>query len=329
MTSGGASDPAVTERATFVHLEPPTRFHELMEELRHLRHGQGLSQAKVSTRAEVLMGLAVTQREMELRGLEPAVAAYEVLLCAARSSTFLPLSKWRDIVSITLNVPGSVPTNQGTFDSLEQRKQLVRQLLHYGKNKVEDEMRDAYQELASSLIRARSSPCEVESAPPPRLTHRVVLESSNQELLVTLQRLAELSGEVETRRLDQSELLCMLPLAVAATFPEGDFYRANAYQISWALTELVKRALAFDKVYVERARPTKGLPDDAIRMLLSRGDVFRMAHAGHLGRVPHWLVGHKHNRAPRGGYWVCAPRHIVRVNIVIEADGRHGHMRFG
>lgn len=116
---------------------------------------------------------------------------------------------------------------------------------------------------------------------------------------MTLQRLAELSGEVETRRLDQSELLCMLPLAVAATFPEGDFYRANAYQISWALTELVKRALAFDKVYVERARPTKGLPDDAIRMLLSRGDVFRMAHAGHLGRVPHWLVGHKHNRAIR------------------------------
>jgi len=124
-------------------------------ELVSLRSHLGITQHRVDC-CPTICSLPVVASEATRLGVEPAVAAYQVIDCAVRNLVRQP--NLRTILAITLNIEG----HHG--ETLDERRAVLAGAIYMSpaSSQLKKLEAIAYRELASELVRARRSPCKTD-----------------------------------------------------------------------------------------------------------------------------------------------------------------------
>lgn len=188
----------------------PVDSDRILRELIFLRGYDGASFTKVRQKCPGLMNLRVTTIEAERRGLSPKdqhVAAIKVLECGIRN--LVPRPDYSRILSRTLNLPFS-----GSASGLEYRQDLLRLELNLSDKEFRRVQRQAFDDFASRLVLADSSPCADDVEPDRTLRLDIKIEGSAEELAAALNLLTFELRPAIVERVGQ-EILRALPRARA------------------------------------------------------------------------------------------------------------------
>lgn len=195
---------------------------DILAELKVLRERAGISPARLSERAPLIMGLPLVDDQLDFRRFNPRdrhLAAYTVIGCVLDR---IPDVNWRTMLVLSLRYDFRyLSTPEGRkwetarqSGSHEHRTLIIRTIVPYSHSQFWVQLERAYNELANQLLLWTYSPCRDEA---PRVA--IASARTGRELLAYLLGLLSVEGQQVVREL--------LAEQIASHLPDGESLRGS------------------------------------------------------------------------------------------------------